>query len=625
MSKEINLTDLWPNFSSIGNAPLLSDQLSAIFVIVLLIVFAFFLSISFIALAKSIRQTSWLITLVKGESSSTVLTKRHEYLEKAEKVNFQAGHLWSEFDETLIEVEVDGKTNLYNTIDSHHFFNSSTLATGITESRMLAAVPGFLTALGVIGTFIGLQLGLSQLNIGADAEVKEMMEGVGGVINGAKIAFMTSVWGVALSVLFNFIEKGLEQVARRKIRQLQTIIDDLFPRLSAECQLQRIADDGEQSRESLQGLAEKIGDKMQETLLEATTGMQEAISASLLEILTPVLDSVKGGSESTMDGLIKEFLDKFGEQGSQQRDSMNKASESVTGAVKDLSDSMTTFITDLKASQDMSEDREKELIQSISSQVGHLVEQNEEQSKILTTFVKDQLDGLTDKFDKREQAATAQSAEVRTSTDALLERLEKGMNSHFDQSRMLIDQAEHLQLSLTETVAASKESNSALKSSSNELNMASKEMKEFGSELSVAGEKLSEAVVTAAVSTSSLAQENQSARDLLEKNIQTIVNEREQLDKAGDKLSLLIDSADNSFEKMNAHQKVYLNGLQENVKELASQMTKLLTDYAEQANSQTAEHLNVWAKGTTNYAAQMNGAVQSLASIVDEIEDKLNS
>jgi hypothetical protein len=177
-------------------------------------------------------------------------------------VSHPGGYLWQEFNETLIEVENNDSVNLYSTLDAKYFFNNSTLAAEITESRMLAAVPGFLTAFGVIGTFVGLQLGLSELNIGNDVAVSEMKTGLAHVISGAKTAFMTSVWGVVLSVLFNFFEKFLEIIARSKISRLQVKIDQLTPRISAEFQLQQIVNDGQQSRESLQGLAEKIGDKM---------------------------------------------------------------------------------------------------------------------------------------------------------------------------------------------------------------------------------------------------------------------------------------------------------------------------------------------------------------------------
>src|SRR5690606_41026188 len=73
------------------------------------------------------------------------------------------GALWREFDESLV-YSAD-KTRLSNTLDAEHFFNNYTLAYGLTSSRLLAAAPTFLTAIGVLGTFLGLKFGLKVLQI----------------------------------------------------------------------------------------------------------------------------------------------------------------------------------------------------------------------------------------------------------------------------------------------------------------------------------------------------------------------------------------------------------------------------------------------------------------------------
>jgi hypothetical protein len=54
-------------------------------------------------------------------------------------------------------------------------------------------------------------------------------------------------------------------------------------------------------------------------------------------------------------------------------------------------------------------------------------------------------------------------------------------------------------------------------------------------------------------------------------------------------------------------------------------MTDLLSDYATRANSQTANHLQVWAESTTSYATTMNTAAKTLASVVDDIQDKVGA
>ncbi|WP_419652970.1 anti-phage ZorAB system protein ZorA [Thiolapillus sp.] len=338
--QKINLSGLLPDFHSLGVYPETVEQLSAQFVALLIAVAVLFLFISLLALFKANLRINWVRKLIKNETSQSVVMNRQELRDRAIKVKNNAGHLWMEFDETLIEAKVGNEYHLHNIYDASHFFNSSTLASGITESRMLAAVPGFLTALGVIGTFVGLQLGLSELNIGNDAAIQEMKAGLAHVISGAKIAFMTSVWGVTLSVLFNFSEKWFESFVRSRIHRLQVRIDELFPRFSAEIQLQKIAEDGAEARESLQGLAERIGEKMQESLIEATSGIQQGLEASLEKIMAPAINKLVNetadGSQKALEQLVEGFLDKFGEQGESQRQAMDAASKGVGDALSEV-------------------------------------------------------------------------------------------------------------------------------------------------------------------------------------------------------------------------------------------------------------------------------------------------
>ncbi len=93
-------------------------------------------------------------------NSEMIATQRREIAQNAMK-NPKLGNVWKEFDQSLIES--NGK--LYNTVDAAYFFNTHTLASGLTENRLFAAVPGFLTALGVLGTFLGLTFGLGEIHL----------------------------------------------------------------------------------------------------------------------------------------------------------------------------------------------------------------------------------------------------------------------------------------------------------------------------------------------------------------------------------------------------------------------------------------------------------------------------
>ena len=271
MTENLNFKVLIPTFDSSMFSFQTTEQLSSFFVGILILIALVFFIISVRSFWQAIQRIDWLTKLLDGKTSITVAQKRESLIEKAREIKkianqdqgiikikkhlWSVGHLWLEFDETLTNVEKNGETHLYNIIDSRYFFNTSSLAKDITESRLLAAVPGFLTAFGVVGTFIGLQLGLSELNIGKDIAISEMKDGLSHVISGASVAFITSVWGVGLSVVFNFIEKLLERNVRARVTKIQDRIDFLFPRLSSEHQLQRIAKDGKESKESLQGIS----------------------------------------------------------------------------------------------------------------------------------------------------------------------------------------------------------------------------------------------------------------------------------------------------------------------------------------------------------------------------------
>ena len=637
---KINLSQLLPEWGAIFNGfPQTGTELSAWFVVSLLALTIFFLGFSLLKVGQARQRINWLDNLLKDQTSENIADNRLTLIEKAQNIRHEAGHLWLEFDETLVETDQTGKVKLHNTYDAAYFFNTSTLAASITESRLLAAVPGFLTALGVIGTFIGLQLGMAQLNIAGDVSIEEMKTGVAGVINGAKFAFMTSVWGVALSVLFNVIEKTIERVARRKVADLQERIDTLFPRISAESQLQRIANDSEQSRESLQGLAEKIGEKMQESLLEATAGIQTGLEASLEKIMAPAInklvDETSDGNQKALENLLEKFMDKFGSEGDKQRQGMDEASERMNTSLAAFGTSMQAFLNNMEASQNGTAKREEELVQKISGQVDYLVENTNAQNKALTEFVQDALGDLSKDLNSRDQQAAdrekdrgnelvIQTDAMKAGTTELLERIDEGLEAQFAATHKLLTQGQTLQTSMESSVKSSAEASNSMKRTSAELNHAASSMNVFGSHIKSAGDQLSGSVTNAVKSTQLLAQQNQKSSQQMEELRTQLVQNTSDFQKTITQMREILELADKSFDGMADHQQHYLNGLKQNVEELAAKMTSLLQEYATQANGQTARHLKVWAEGTTQYATQMNNAVQSLSGVVDEIEVKLS-
>ncbi|PSB40446.1 hypothetical protein C7B67_28290 [filamentous cyanobacterium Phorm 6] len=66
-------------------------------------------------------------------------------------------------------------------------------------------VPSTLVALGVLGTFYGIQTGLQDVNLGSLQDTKELLSSIGTLLEGMKTAFSTSLMGLGSSSIFTLV------------------------------------------------------------------------------------------------------------------------------------------------------------------------------------------------------------------------------------------------------------------------------------------------------------------------------------------------------------------------------------------------------------------------------------
>lgn len=294
-----------------------------------------------------------LHSLLEGQSKETLAQNRRETLQRAGELKApNVGMLWREFDESLV-LSSDQK-QLFNTLDAEHFFNPRTLAGGLTASRLLAAAPSFLVAIGVLGTFVGLTVGLEGL-VGSTGEIEALKGGINKLISGAAVAFMTSVWGVLFSLLLNFIEKMFERAALQGIQALQHNVDALYPRISAEQSLVHIAEYGKESKEALQELHERIGERLQETLTGMNEAMQTALTDALNNIMAPAIQTLVSTtsqqSTQVLESLVGNFMEGMTSVGREQGQQMQQAAANVNAAVSGMSEQLNQLFSSLSEQQ----------------------------------------------------------------------------------------------------------------------------------------------------------------------------------------------------------------------------------------------------------------------------------
>ena len=85
---------------------------------------------------------------------------------------------------------------------------------GKAKKNLLNLIPGAMTGMGILGTFIGLSFGLQNFNTGTSAEIEES---IAPLMNGIKVAFHTSIYGMVFSLVFNLVYRNILENAYKSL------------------------------------------------------------------------------------------------------------------------------------------------------------------------------------------------------------------------------------------------------------------------------------------------------------------------------------------------------------------------------------------------------------------------
>lgn len=145
--------------------------------------------------------------------SPAAFARVFESYQKAVIAQRSLQHAWKEFDESLIKPSGSGDPQVIrNTQEPGFFFNDATIVQPIVHNRFIDTVPSHLVGAGILGTFVGLAagVGLASGTLGdPKASPAEVQHALSQLLNGASLAFLTSIFGLSSSLAFLFLERGL--------------------------------------------------------------------------------------------------------------------------------------------------------------------------------------------------------------------------------------------------------------------------------------------------------------------------------------------------------------------------------------------------------------------------------
>ncbi len=107
------------------------------------------------------------------------------------------------------------KKGLSNVCDIEDYINEDIL-NRVGMIYYNSAITGTLTGLGILGTFIGLSLGLGAFN---GDDIYTITDNVGPLLGGMKVAFHTSVYGIFFSLIFAFVHRCIVADSQEKLQE----------------------------------------------------------------------------------------------------------------------------------------------------------------------------------------------------------------------------------------------------------------------------------------------------------------------------------------------------------------------------------------------------------------------
>src|SRR5690625_646056 len=549
---------LWPDFGALVRGEL--EGITALIVILILVISAAFLWYTAAERRKAIRRINRLREMLAGVTTDALVSRRGDLRDQAERSDDVVRHLWREFDETL--VESPDRKSLWNTLDAEHFFNSQALAPRLMHNRLLTVVPSILTAIGVLGTFIGLTTGLNGMDLHTDSTVDELKTGIDHLIGGAAVAFMTSVWGVLFSLITNFTEKLMERDVANRISALQGLVDELFKRHAPEQSLVKIMDASHETSVAMQELHEKIGSKLQEAVEGISSDLQTALTQAIETAMAPSMERLAadaaGQSTLVLEQLLGTVTTSLEKVGATQAERMDAASDGLTTALDSLAGGVAGMLEDIQNAADT------------------------------------------------QRAATAeQSAEFQEQ----LARL----------TAMTTRQAELLEASLSGILRGLDAASSRISDTTGNLARAAADLDGSAEKISTTSGALSDTLTQSVAALQDIKKQHESAAELLTQHSSRLEALQATTLSAGEMLSGAAASANEGFEALRAHQKQFVTELKEQVEGLTASMAKWLDDYGSSVIHQTDERMSLWNKHSREYSSQMVNAVQALSEVLDEM------
>ena len=326
--------------------------------------------------------------------------------------------IWRKYQRTLISIPGNDGLEKYSTVESESYFSVAAFTEGM-KGGLWSGLAGTFTGIGILGTFIGLTIGLAGVDTSSTGALSSS---ISGLLGGMSTAFVTSIFGIVSAIVFGVWHSQNMKRFGDAASRFTDALDQVFIRKSVEEIL-------------LEELAES---RAQRAAMEQ---LSTDMAISICDHLPDVLDQLAEKMDSAMKGNLDTMLAGLSERQDKQTEQLMQISSNTSSLVSGCFDQLGNV---LKKGVGQEAEELGNSLKNLSSDIASLAEGIRDildrSTKASSEANQKTLDALNEAISKMNETMEGMANKQTEETDkniqrmtALMEEMKTTMKDIFDE------------------------------------------------------------------------------------------------------------------------------------------------------------------------------------------------
>jgi hypothetical protein len=480
------------------------------------------------------------------------------------------------------------------TEDANDYFNENSLILNNSNFRHFLTLPSIFVGIGILGTFVGLVIGISSFDLSNSTTIKDS---IAILLGGMATAFYTSIAGMFTSIVFNLFEKTIFHSVYKEIKQLANELNLEYKINKKDLEFHQMNIQLDLIQQSF-GFKDEEGNQVKPNVVFSTIyrELQESTKA-LKSFSTDLANSIEATQAIIMDEFDQSFQKAF-------KETLLPVIEKLDAAVEALKNEKASTNENL---------------------INSTIEKLETSMKEMLNSFKEEVSGGAKAELENMIKALSSSANVLSSLPSLLNGFEQNISSaaeHFE--NMTTQSSERERQNMEESNLRRKEVNAETEEALMKSLEVIEKAKEFVSGFTIEAEKMTDSIKSYQYLIDNIYETGEKLLSSSE-----VIAEMTQLnidynDKTQETNKLLAENFQNQIQQITRANQDHLKNyelIQGSIKEVFEGIDQGLNNYRGHTVKAINDYLGEFSDKLSKASAALSGSIDELNEGVEDLND----